>query len=191
MRPTPTPRQFSLVVAVLPKRSPPSPAGKRGSPTKLQEEVVTSGTAVSAEELPTIQACLEAVSRGSGSQEIESGRLPRTAQTLQVPLALTLALTPTQPLSPTLTLTPTLQVPYVHVEVVRASPPASVIKEEAPLSDRIEAARVRAGEARVELDALNVGWIQKNPTPTPIPTPTPTPTPTRTSAPTPNPYPYP
>ena len=79
----------------------------------------------------------------------------------------------------------------MHVEVVRASPPASVIKEEAPLSDRIEAARVRAGEARVELDALNVGWIQKNPTPTPIPTPTPTPTPTRTSAPTPNPYPYP
>ena len=49
----------------------------------------------------------------------------------------------------------------MHVEVLRSSPPASVVKEEAPLSDRIEAARVRAAEARVELDVLNVGAREK------------------------------
>ena len=132
VRASPTPRQFGVVVAVLPKRSAsPTPGTESSSATTPQPEEgeATNGTAVSAEELPTIQACLEALSRGSGSQEIESGRLPRTAQTLQVP--------------------------YVHVEVKRCSPPSSVVKEEPPLSERIEAARVRAAELRVEHDALN------------------------------------
>ena len=111
MRASPTPRQFGVVVAVLPKRGA-SPTSSATTP-QLEEGEVTNGTAVSAEELPTIQACLEALSRGSGSQEIESGRLPRTAQMLQVP--------------------------YVHVEVKRCSPPSSVVKEEPPLSERIEA----------------------------------------------------
>ena len=89
MRASPTPRQFGVTVAVLPKRSAgPTPATASSSaPTPQPEEgEATNGTAVSAEELPTIQACLEALARGSGSQEIESGRLPRTAQMLQVRL---------------------------------------------------------------------------------------------------------
>ena len=88
VRRLPTARQFALEVAVLPKRGGP-PGHKRSGSNGSKPGA--GGMALSAEELPRVQACLEAISRGSRADphggthhEIESGRLPRTAQLLQV-----------------------------------------------------------------------------------------------------------
>ena len=81
------------------------------------------------------QACLESFAKHSTTSEVEMDRLPRTARVLQVP--------------------------YVHVELLKVVQPQTVVHDEPPLSEQLQAAQKREAEAEAELKSIDATLKRK------------------------------